>query len=293
VKKSKGFFRFKGFWAVFFLLILSVPLSFIVRDLHKGHLREGAGGLQHPESWMEKESLKNRPTAEEKRRPAGKSRRVAIIVDDIGYDLSHVDELLRIDVPLTFSILPHCTHSLEAAKRIHRAGREILLHLPMEPQDYPEKNPGKGVLLTHMTGEELKDVLDEDLLAVPHAVGVNNHMGSRFMEDGEKLAAVFRILKDRGVFFVDSLTTGRSRGRDLAGDFALSFIARDLFIDTNGDSGETPAAFMRLLKAYRHRRQLVVIGHPYPGTISAIRESVRYFRQEGIEVVPVSALFKN
>lgn len=269
------------------MLLLSIPLSFVILDWHRG-AQKGKNSL--PNGDVDAERLKSQTAAERKNSPAGKGRRVAIIVDDIGYDLSLVDELLRLDVPLTFSILPHCTHSVEAAERVHKAGREILLHLPMEPQDYPEKNPGSGALLTRMTEEEMNDILAGDLHAVPHAVGVNNHMGSRFMEDGEKLGTVLLALRDRNLFFVDSMTTRRSRGRNLAGKVGLPFVARDLFIDTNGDSGDTPAEFMTNLKIYRHRRNLIVIGHPHPGTVSAIRKSLPYFRREGIDVVPVSAL---
>lgn len=97
--------------------------------------RKGAVRLQAPPE--------RQRTAEEKYIA---TRKVAIIIDDIGYDLAPVDELLAIDAPIAFSILPHCVHSVDSALALHRAGREVLLHLPMEPYAYPRQNPGAGAL---------------------------------------------------------------------------------------------------------------------------------------------------
>ena len=103
----------------------------------------------------ERKNLPGRKEAAVRQLPGGKeaaedlsreTRRVAIIVDDIGNDLASVDELLALDVPITFAILPHCTHSVDAARVLHRAGREVLLHLPMEPHGYPEQKPGAGAV---------------------------------------------------------------------------------------------------------------------------------------------------
>src|SRR5271157_4206039 len=124
-------------------------------------------------------------------------KRVAILIDDIGYDLSPLYELLKIHASLTFAILPHYAHSVDAANILHRAKREILLHLPMEPHTFPDENPGMGALLMSMNDRQIKEEVDKDLDAIPHISGVNNHMGSKFMEDEAKLNIVFRELKRR------------------------------------------------------------------------------------------------
>jgi len=270
-------------------VFLAALVGLVIYD-HQQRPSEEGGSAPDRKDRAVQESRENRRTGTETH--PRKIQRVAIIIDDIGYDLSQVDELLQIDVPLTFSILPFCTNSIEAADKVHRAGKEILLHLPMEPRDYPRKNPGRGVLLTLMTEEEVRRSLDDALSAVPHASGVNNHMGSKFMEDGEKLAVVFKTLKGKGLFFVDSLTTKNSRGRSLARDIGLPFVSRDIFIDNGRDFGKTYQAFMKLPKGKKRRRDLVVIGHPYPGTIEALQASVQRFRSEGIEIVPVSEIVK-
>ena len=224
-------------------------------------------------------------------RKDSQGQKIAIIIDDIGHDLSPLNGFLKIDAPITFSILPHCAYSIDAAEKLHLAGREILLHLPMEPHDYPDKDPGPGALFTRMSKEELRRQIDENIKAVPYIVGVNNHMGSKFMEGKDKLNAVFSKLDEEGLFFVDSLTTGNSNGRELAEKTGLRFACRDtFFIDNTRDSTIIVQNFKNLIKKRKQWQTLLLIGHPYPCTISALKEVIPIIRAEGISIVPVSDL---
>jgi polysaccharide deacetylase 2 family uncharacterized protein YibQ len=125
---------------------------------------------------------------------------VAIIIDDLGYDRHLAEKLIDLNAPLTLSILPHSPHQESIARLAHDRGLEVMLHLPMEPVEYPEINPGPGVLLAAMGPDELLRVLEEDLAAVPHIQGVNNHMGSRLTARSEQMYQVFSVLKRRGFF---------------------------------------------------------------------------------------------
>ncbi|MBP8985608.1 MAG: divergent polysaccharide deacetylase family protein [Syntrophobacterales bacterium] len=285
MKKRKPVFEYKRVLAVLLLLALSTVVFVFINDMRER-------GISKPIEDKSRSGKKVRESISvSEKTPTNKTRRVAIVIDDIGYDLSQVDELLKIRAPLTFAVLPHCQHSQEAAERIHRAGKEVLLHLPMEPLS-PEKNPGKGVLLSGMRRDDIRRVLEEDLADVPYAVGANNHMGSRFMEDESGLRVLFGILEEKGIFFVDSLTTGRSRGRAAAVDTGIPFIARDIFID-GGDKQDTSSEdFLKAVKMNGSREGVVVIGHPYPSTIDTVRVSIEKLREEGLEVVPVSKLVK-
>jgi len=265
-----------------------VIIGFVIYDGTRRPINDRGRGPDQDDRTIRERSGERK--AGEKEHPSGNVQKIAIIVDDIGYDRSAVDALLKIDIPLTFSILPFCPYSVESARRIHKAGKEILLHIPMEPLDYPDKNPGRGVLLVRMNEDELRQSLDEVLAAVPHVSGANNHMGSKFMGDREKLAVVFRTLRGKGLFFVDSLTTGNSTGRALAREIGLPFVSRDIFIDNSPDTGKTNGELLKLIRDKGREKKLIVIGHPYPETIAAIKRSVRRFRAEGIEVVPVSQI---
>jgi len=217
-------------------------------------------------------------------------QKVAIIIDDIGYDLAPLNELLEIDAPITFAILPHLAHSVDAAEILHRQGREILLHLPMEPQNYPEEKPGRGALFLWMNEEEISQQVEEGLNAVPYIIGVNNHMGSRFMEDRTKLSAVLRQIKERGLFFVDSQTTRYSKGRELAEEIGLRFAARDLFIDNGQDYKATFQILIDLLNKRNVRKTIIISGHPYSTTIKALKEALPLLKAKGVEIIPVSDL---
>jgi polysaccharide deacetylase 2 family uncharacterized protein YibQ len=288
VKKKKRSFRYWRISAGFFFVLLAFLIAFVIYDaLQKPAKEEERGSEGDNRTFQEKgEERKTGKTG----LPARSARKIAIIVDDIGYDLAPVKELLKLDIPLTFSILPFCPYTVESARRIHQAGREILIHIPMEPLDYPEKNPGRGVLLVRMSDEAIRQSLEEMLAEVPHASGANNHMGSKFMGQRDRLAVVFRTLREKGLFFVDSMTTGSSAGRFAARDVGLSFVSRDLFIDNSQDPGKSNGEILRLLEEKGRARQLIVIGHPYPETVAALKESVRRFRAAGIKIVPVSEI---
>ncbi|NPV05593.1 MAG: divergent polysaccharide deacetylase family protein [Syntrophaceae bacterium] len=217
-------------------------------------------------------------------------KRVAIVIDDIGHDPDALGKLLAIKAPLAFSVLPHAPHARSCADAIHRAGREVLLHLPMEPHGWPERDPGRGALFASMTASEIRRTLLEDLQAVPHAKGVNNHMGSKFMEDREALRVVFGVLRDRGLYFVDSRTTEASVARELAAEQALRFAERDLFLDEAEDPSRAAMRLERLLDSRDARSELLLIGHPYPETVSALEEAVPRLSAAGIRFVPLSEL---
>jgi polysaccharide deacetylase 2 family uncharacterized protein YibQ len=220
--------------------------------------------------------------------PSPRHLKIAILIDDIGQDLKPLDELLRLDAPIAFSVLPFCSHSVRAARRIHEAGREVLLHLPMEPLDYPERDPGKGVLLLSMNEREMRSQVEEDLRAVPFVRGVNNHMGSRFMQDRKKLKVLFRELRARDLYFIDSLTTADSKAAEVADETGVQFASREVFIDHARDRGMVFRNLKDLLKKKGQRQNLLVIGHPYPETIQALKAFLPRLRSAGVEVISLS-----
>jgi len=180
-----------------------------------------------------------------------KRPRIALIIDDMGYDLAIARQLLRIDAGLSISVLPHSPFQKEIASLAHQAGRDVLLHLPMEPLEYPEIDPGPGALITSMTPDEMLEVLRHDLDAVPYISGVNNHMGSRLTEDAARMRQVFTILKKRGLFFVDSLTSPRSKCAQVAHLFKLPFAQRHVFLDHTQEANAIRFQIKRLISTAR------------------------------------------
>jgi len=218
-------------------------------------------------------------------------REIAIIIDDIGYDLSAAEALMKIDADLTFSVLPNQTYSRKAAEMLHKAKKETLLHLPMEPVAYPREKPGEGALFTDMSEEEITLQLKKNIAAVPYISGVNNHMGSKFMTDEQKLVTVFKELKNKNLFFVDSKTSTDTRTVSAARKTGVKIAERQVFIDNDRDYRKI---YDRLIKLAEDDDGFpkIVIGHPYPETIRALQDAVRVFRKQGISIVPVSHIIK-
>lgn len=229
------------------------------------------------------------PAPPEPEKPPGP--RVAIVIDDLGGNPRAARELLAIAQPLTFAVLPKLAHSRETAEGAAEAGKEVLLHLPMEPLDYPEKNPGPGALLSTMSPERMLAVLEEDLREVPHSVGVNNHMGSLLTEDEEVMRLVLTFVKERDLFFLDSYTTPRSVVERVAHQLKLPTASRHVFLDHVPDDAEYVAGQLEKLASTARRHGAAIgIGHPRPATISALKEHLPALAEDGVEVVPLSHL---
>lgn len=245
-----------------------------------------------PETSPREKAFPSRTPARSPLEAERRGRPIAVIIDDIGYDLRMVEELVRIGAPLAFAILPHTPHAVEAARLLHGAGKEILLHMPMEPRSYPAENPGAGALFVHMNDQEIRRRIEAGIAAVPYISGVNNHMGSRFMEDEARLFVVMQELAKRGLFFVDTRTTPDSRGRAAAARAGVRFLQRTVFIDHPPGYATALANLTRPPRqVLEKRRPSLLIGHPIPGTLRALKEASQLWQNEGVRIFPVSACF--
>lgn len=215
--------------------------------------------------------------------------RIAIIIDDLGYDSDMAFSFIRLDLPLSFSILPCAPFTDLVAQEANRAGCEILLHLPMEPKKYPSINPGPGAVFLSMDEHEIRQILDKDLKEIPGVCGVNNHMGSSFTEDREKMLVVLKELKKRRLFYIDSRTTRGTVGLKLARDIGLPAARRNVFLDNDLTPKAIRLQMERLLNMARHSGSAIGIGHPHIETLKVLEEYSPKIKAE-FQIVPVSEL---
>ncbi len=215
--------------------------------------------------------------------------KISIIIDDLGYDSSLARAFMNLDLPLTFSVLPFTPYTKLIAQKARKEGRETMLHLPLEPIRYPAINSGDGVLLVSMDRETILEVLDRNLSQIPFAAGVNNHMGSRFTESGEKMMIVLGELKRRGLYFIDSKTTASSVAYKVAKKMALRTASRDIFLDNGLSESALKIQMERLLSLSRHKGWAIGIGHPHRDTLKLLKRYQVTLNNE-IEIVPVSSL---
>ena len=194
---------------------------------------------------------------------------MAIIIDDIGFSRAALNAFLRLDLPITFAVLPHLKHSAWAAETIADDGREMMLHQPMEPRG-SRFDPGPGSVFVHQKADRIAGIVEENLHAVPGVSGVNNHMGSRFTANAEKMRPVVSTIRDHHLFFVDSLTTGASAAYRTAHREDLPALRRDVFLDNDLRPAAIRRQLARLERTAWRTGIAVGIGHPHRATADAL-----------------------
>ncbi|MBW2647468.1 MAG: divergent polysaccharide deacetylase family protein [Deltaproteobacteria bacterium] len=215
--------------------------------------------------------------------------KVAIILDDVGYDKRLALDFLSLDASITVSIFPFSPYKKKISSVAHKKGRDVMLHLPMEPLEYPKVNPGEGVLLTSMDMDALLAQLEVNLDEIPYIVGVNNHMGSKFTADPERMEYVFKLLRDRGLFFVDSRTTTRTCARRVARSIKLKFAERQVFLDHLQEESFIRRQIKQLASIARSRGSAIGIIHPHRLTYRILKAELANLKKD-VEIVPVSQL---
>jgi len=215
--------------------------------------------------------------------------KVAIIIDDIGYDRHIAEKFLQLDVNLTFSLLPHTPFQRSFARKASKKGLDIMLHLPMEPNEYPQVDPGPGALLTSMSPDELIGQLKKNLDAIPGIKGVNNHMGSKMTTVSTQIYQIFSVLKQRELFFIDSRTTLKSLCEPSARLFQIPFAQRDVFLDHNLDLELIRRQINQLIRIAAARGEAVGIAHPHIETYKVLREMLPDLQQK-VRLVPASEI---
>ncbi len=223
--------------------------------------------------------------------PPSDRPRVALVIDDMGYDRALNQAFLALGVPLTVSVLPFSPNGRQIAAEARRRGCQVMVHLPMEPEEYPRVNPGPGALLADMTPNQIIDQVRRDIEEVPGAVGVNNHMGSRLTQDGDRMNQIFSVLKKRGLFFVDSRTTGKTIAYQSARLLKVPFAQRDVFIDHVQQKDLIQKQLDELVRQAEKHGQAIGIAHPHPETLEVLRERLPAIRQR-VELVPASQMVR-
>jgi polysaccharide deacetylase 2 family uncharacterized protein YibQ len=231
------------------------------------------------------------PPKHPRKRPVGPGT-VAIIIDDMGSSVTEAKELMAINLPLTFSVIPGLAQVGGVVQAAHARGYQLMIHIPMEPQGYPQRRLEKSGLLLSQSDDEIQTRLARFVKNVPYARGANNHMGSRFTEDREKMETVLRFLKDKGLFFIDSKTTPHSVGDSVARELGVETASRNVFIDNTQDVAAIKGQLEELASLARRKGSAIGICHPHKTTIQALTELMPELKKEGITFVYAEELVR-
>ena len=217
--------------------------------------------------------------------------RLAILLDDLGSDPRAADAIFALHVPVTISVLPYHAHSEEIARAARQHGCEVMLHLPM--QSVANETPEEQELKPGLSSNEVRRVVEKMLDAVPEADGVNNHQGSQATADRALMNELMQVLKDEGVFYVDSRTTADTVAYETAERAGVRAAFRNVpFLD---DVDKPDAVRRQLEVAIRGAKQkgdAIAIGHPRAATLEALRETLPQAKKEGVQLVLVSELVR-
>ncbi len=193
----------------------------------------------------------------------------AIIIDDMGYHREIGKGLLSLPLKLTFSFLPHAPYASELEEMAYQADRTVLLHVPLQPQD-SLWDPGPGALYLNDLENQRKTFLN-NLSMIPHATGVNNHMGSLYTEDRKAMESLLKLIARKKLFFIDSFTSPKSVGLDTARELGIQSAKRNLFLDNDLMVEKICKQMAELVAISKEQGSAIGIAHPNVETLQAFR----------------------
>ncbi|MBF0124108.1 MAG: divergent polysaccharide deacetylase family protein [Magnetococcales bacterium] len=216
------------------------------------------------------------------------STRVAVVIDDLGYHAAVSQAIARLPADITLAVLPDAPFARRVVEVGRASGKELILHQPMEPLGYPRIHPGPLSLFSGMSDEQIDRVLRANLAKFPEVVGINNHMGSRLTAQQNPMNSVMRILRSRGLFFLDSRTSNATVAWKEAQQMQVPNAVRDVFLDNQQDQDLILQQLRLLERVARKQGGAVAIGHPYAATLAALQIWLPETKERRVEVVRVS-----
>ena len=201
-----------------------------------------------------------RPAAQPEQPPRSRGA-LAIVIDDAGNNMRDLERFLRLPGPLTIAVLPGLPHSAEAARRIRAAGKEVILHQPMEAAG--GQDPGPGAIYSQMDSEEIRAILRANIAEIGPVSGMNNHQGSKITADRRIMDIILAFCQEQGIYFLDSRTSVETAAAAAAQSLGMRIAERDIFIDNSNDSASMRAAINAGLAIAASNGSAVMIGHAW------------------------------
>ncbi|EXF43793.1 polysaccharide deacetylase [Pseudomonas sp. BAY1663] len=210
--------------------------------------------------------------------------RLALVIDDLGQNPARDRRVLALPGPVALAILPDTRHAAALAEQAHRAGKTVMLHMPMAPAG------GRFAWHPQLAHDELERRLDAALAAVPHVSGVNNHMGSAMTEQPQAMAWLMGELQRRHLFFLDSRTSPRTVAAASAQRVALASLSRDVFLDNDPSPAAVAERLRTAIALARKQGSVVVIGHPHDSTLALLERELPRLAEQGIEWIGIDQM---
>jgi len=247
--------------------------------------------LKEDKLYPDKSALPESEEVDSKRLP-GYAARLAIIIDDMGSSMSEALSLAAINVPLTFSIIPGLRLDTDVAEYAASQKIDTMIHIPMQSKGWPTRQLEANGLLVSMDTDELQKRVSGFIQRLPGAVGVNNHMGSEFTEQEDKMLSILEVLKEKNLFFIDSATSPESSGLKVAQRLGVRSARRNVFLDNEQERGYILGQLNQVIRLARKKGSAIAICHPHPTTIATLASVLPTLAGQGVQLVPASRLVK-
>ena len=219
---------------------------------------------------------------------------VALVIDDLGGDEEGVEELLKLDIPVTVAVLPFLENSKIHTEKSLEAGFEVIIHLSMEPEQGQVSWMGPRSIKYNTSKEEIKSIMYDSIKEIKGAKGINNHMGSKVMKDKGIMTEVIRIIKEHNLYFLDSRTGEYSVAEEIATDLHVTYFYRDLFLDNSKSEEKIRQSIEELVSIAFDKGYAIGIGHIGAqggiNTINTIDHISKELRKRGVVFVYLSEL---
>lgn len=195
--------------------------------------------------------------------------KLAIVIDDFGYRQHNEEQIIGLSPFITISVLPHSPNARRIATLAHKHGNDVIIHLPMAP--ISKQRLEKDTLFPSMSESQVKTIVDNAIVRVPYAIGVNNHMGSLMTSNLPGMINVMKALSGYSLFFLDSKTIGKTQVKKAAAGYNIAVLTRDVFLDDTQTESSISQQFDLAVKLARKNGVAIVIGHPHPQTVNVLK----------------------
>lgn len=217
---------------------------------------------------------------------------IAIVIDDMGINLKRTKDIIGLNAPLTSSFLTYGNDLEMLVNQAGKAGHEIMIHAPMEPKVLADLAP--DTLKVEMNNEQIETLFSSMLKKFENlpVSGINNHMGSKFTENKEKLRQILNMLKNNNMYFLDSKTTSKSKGKELALEIGIDYASRDVFLDNKNDYSYIMKQLAQAEAIAQTKGFSIAICHPKSATYQALKDWIQKLPEKNLKLVHISEIIK-
>lgn len=187
--------------------------------------------------------------------------KIAIVIDDFGNNSQGTEEMLDLPIKFTGAVMPYMPYTEKEMDLLAEKGKEVILHQPMEAHTGKRSWLGETPILGSMSIEEVKNTFIKNSNQLTKATGFNNHMGSLITEDKEKMTAILKTAKEKGWFYVDSVTTAKSIAESTAKELGVPTVKRDVFLDSTQDKNKIKENLIKTINIAEEKGSALAIGH--------------------------------